>query len=85
MTAPIIVIALGGDNAIEDVRKITGKANPTASELGTIRGDFSSDTYLAANLEDRSIFNVIHRSKDKEEAEHEIPLWFKKSELYPRK
>lgn len=82
--APIIVMAIGGENAIEEVRKITGSATPIDSSVGTIRGDFSSDSYLAADGEDRTILNVVHRSKDAEEAEHEIPLWFSKDELYPQ-
>lgn len=83
-SGPVIVMALGGENAINAVRKITGNANPANSPVGTIRGDFSTDTYLASNEDERTLYNVVHRSRDEDEAEHEIALWFKKGELYPR-
>lgn len=80
-SGPIIKIALKGPNAVEVVRKLIGSTLPFKSPPGTIRGDFSIDNPIIANLEKRAIQNLIHASGNKEEAKHEISLWFKKSEL----
>jgi len=80
-SGPVVKIALEGPQAIMVVRKLVGKTVPFLAEPGTIRGDFSIDNPLLANLEKRPIKNLIHASGNKEEAEHELKLWFKKSEL----
>lgn len=80
-SGPVVKIALEGENAINAVRKIVGKTIPLLAEAGTIRGDFSTDSPLLANLEKRPIKNLIHASSNREEAEKELKLWFKKSEL----
>lgn len=81
LSDPIVKIALEGPNAIYAVRKIVGKTIPLFAEPGTIRGDYSIDSPLIANLEKRPIKNLIHASGNKEEAEKELKLWFKKEEL----
>lgn len=80
-SGPIVKIALEGPQAIAVVRKLVGKTVPFLAEPGTIRGDFSIDTPLLANLERRPVKNIIHASGNKKEAEYELKLWFKKSEL----
>jgi nucleoside-diphosphate kinase len=49
--------------------------------MGTIRGDYALESSISANIRKRSIYNLIHASGTVEEAEREIPLWFKASEL----
>lgn len=80
-SGPVVKIALEGENAINAVRKIVGKTIPLLADAGTIRGDFATDSPLLANLERRPIKNLVHASGNKEEAEKELNLWFKKSEL----
>jgi nucleoside-diphosphate kinase len=80
-SGPIVKIALEGPQAIMVVRKLVGKTVPFLAEPGTIRGDFSIDNPLLANLERRPIKNLIHASGNKQEAENELKLWFKKEEL----
>jgi len=80
-SGPVVKIALEGPQAIMVVRKLVGKTVPFLAEPGTIRGDFSIDNPLLANLEKRPIKNLIHASGNRKEAEHELKLWFKKSEL----
>lgn len=79
---PVLVIALEGYHSIEIVRKIVGHAEARQAEIGTIRGDFSSDSYDLADANQRSIRNIIHASGSKEEAEHELKVWFKENEFY---
>jgi nucleoside-diphosphate kinase len=82
-SGPVVKIALEGPQAIMVVRKLVGKTIPFLAEPGTIRGDFSIDNPILANLEKRPVKNLIHASGNKEEAERELKLWFRKSELLP--
>jgi nucleoside-diphosphate kinase len=80
-SGPIVKIALEGPQAIMVVRKLVGKTIPFLAEPGTIRGDFSIDNPILANLEKRPVKNLIHASGNSKEAQKELKLWFKKSEL----
>lgn len=42
----------------------------------SIRRDFSTDTYTAANAENRSVYNVMHASDSPETAAVELGYWF---------
>jgi len=80
-SGPIVKIALEGPHAIQVVRKLVGKTIPFLAEPGTIRGDYSIDSPLLANLEMRPVKNLIHASGNEKEADYELKLWFKKDEL----
>lgn len=80
--APMIAMVIEGVHAIDMVRKIAGSTLPSKAEIGTIRGDFSTDSPVAANLNKRAIKNIIHISENKEEAEHEIAHWFSEEEIH---
>ena len=81
-SGPVFAAVLEGPHAVELVRKICGHTLPLLSSPGTIRGDFSYDSAALANTGKRAIKNLIHASGSKEEADYEIPLWFKKDEIY---
>lgn len=78
---PVVAMIWQGNQATALVRKITGGTEPLSSDVGTIRGDFTLDTYMMADLDQRSIRNLIHASGNTEEAEKEIPIWFKPEEI----
>lgn len=78
---PVVVMIWEGQHAVGIVRKITGGTEPLVSDVGTIRGDFVTDSYQIADSEDRSIRNIVHASGSAEEARNEINLWFKPSEI----
>jgi len=80
-SGPVVKIALEGPHAIQVVRKLVGKTIPILAEPGTIRGDYSIDSPLLANLEMRPVKNLIHASGNEKEAEYELKLWFRKDEL----
>jgi len=80
-SGPVVKIALEGPHAIQVVRKLIGKTIPFLAEPGTIRGDYSIDSPLLANLEMRPVKNLIHASGNEKEAEYELKLWFRKDEL----
>lgn len=78
---PVIAFVLEGNRAVEIVRKMVGKTDPSAADPGTIRADYSSDSFGIANREKRAVHNLIHASGNVEEAKEEIKLWFSKNEL----
>jgi nucleoside-diphosphate kinase len=80
-SGPIIAMIWQGNQAVGLVRKITGGTEPLSSDVGTIRGDFTLDTYQMADLDQRSIRNLIHASGAVSEAEKEIPIWFSENEI----
>lgn len=82
MTAgPVICMVWQGAHAVELVRKITGGTEPRTSPVGTIRGDFVIDSYVMSDTDDRAVRNLIHASGSVDEANMEIPHWFKKDEI----
>jgi len=80
-TGPVIAMIWQGNQAVGIVRKITGGTEPLSSDVGTIRGDFTVDSYGMADIDDRAIRNLIHASGSTDEAEKEIALWFKPEEI----
>jgi nucleoside-diphosphate kinase len=80
-SGPIVAMVWQGMNAISVIRKITGGTEPLTSVPGTIRGDYTIDSYRAADVDKRAVRNVIHASGSVEEAEKEIAIWFKPEEI----
>jgi nucleoside-diphosphate kinase len=82
MTAgPVLMMVWEGNQAVAVVTKITGTTEPSSSDVGTIRGDFTVDSYGISAVDDRAVRNLIHCSDAPSEAEREIALWFKPEEL----
>lgn len=80
-SGPVIVMVWEGMHAIGIVRKITGGTEPLTSDVGTIRGDFTIDSYEVSDIDGRAIRNLIHASGNTHDAQKEIALWFQKEEL----
>ncbi len=80
-SGPVIAMVWEGIHAAAIVKKITGGTEPLTSDVGTIRGDLTIDSYYIADADGRSVRNLIHASGTAEEAEKEIPIWFNKDEL----
>lgn len=80
-SGPVIAMVWQGAHAAPLVRKITGSTEPLSSDVGTIRGDFVLDSYQMSDADARSVRNLVHASGSAEEAEMEIPHWFKSEEL----
>ena len=60
-----------GSNAVAAVRQTMGSTRPTEAAPGTVRHDFALEVGR----------NLTHASDSPENAEKEIALWFKASEL----
>lgn len=80
-SGPVVVMVWEGVHAIGIVRKLIGTTEPLSSDVGTIRGDFTIDSYEVSDIDSRSIRNLVHASGNSTDAEKEIKLWFKNSDL----
>lgn len=73
---PVIAIKIGGENAIQTVRRVTGYTDPSIAREGTIRGDHGIDSIAKSTEEKRACENLVHASGNPEEARVELELWF---------
>lgn len=70
-SAPVVVIALEGTNAVEAARGTIGATNPSKAAAGTIRADFALEIGR----------NLVHGSDSVENGEIEIANFFSQDEL----
>jgi len=70
-SAPVVVMVLEGNRAIEVVRATMGSTNPVQAAPGTIRADYALEIGR----------NLVHGSDGPETAAREISLFFSDSEL----
>lgn len=78
---PVLMMVWEGNQAVAVIQKLTGTTEPATSDVGTIRGDLTLDSYEASAVDDRAVRNLIHCSDAPDQAEHEIALWFSENEL----
>ncbi len=78
---PVVAMVWRGIHAVGIVRKLVGGTEPLTSDVGTIRGDFTIDSYEFSDVTGRAVRNLVHASGNVDEAEKEISLWFKKDEI----
>ncbi len=81
VSGPMIAFIIEGGMAPIVIKKITGDTAPTLSDVGTIRGDLSIDSYEQAAIDGRAIRNILHCSENTEDAEREIKVWFTDKEI----
>ena len=84
-SAPMVMIVVQGPHAVDMVRKIAGPTMPYLADMGTIRGDYSADSAISANIDHRPVYNTVHISETPEEAKHEIKHWFGKKKVFAYK
>lgn len=70
-SAPVVVMAIEGKNAIQVVRSTMGATNPAQAAPGTIRADLAVEIGR----------NLVHGSDGPETAAAELGLFFTESEL----
>jgi len=71
-SAPVVLVALSGLNAIQAIRLIVGPTRGYEADAGSIRGDFAMSGQS----------NVVHASDSVETAEQEIKRFFRPHELF---
>ncbi len=74
--APVIALALEGENAISRVRELLGPTDSTQAAPGTIRGDYGFKD------SDAKMRNVCHASDSVEAAEAELKRFFHEGEIF---
>ena len=70
--APVVAMAVEGENAVEVVRHLMGVTNPQKAAPGTVRGDFGLNLTM----------NLVHGSDSVASAERELALFFEPGELH---
>ncbi len=80
-SGPVVGMIWEGNKATGVVSKIVGTTEPLTSDVGTIRGDLTVDSYEISSVDSRAVRNLIHCSESPQEAEREIALWFKQDEI----
>ncbi len=80
--SPIFAMVLESHDAVAHVRKLIGSTAPKDAMPGTIRGDYSFDSYQLSDSSNRPIQNLIHASDSVESAEKEIKIWFSEQEIH---
>ncbi len=70
-SAPVVVMVLEGNRAIEAARSTMGATNPVQAAPGTIRADYGMEIGR----------NLVHGSDGPETAAKEIALFFAEDEL----
>ena len=78
---PVVAMVWEGIHAVGIVRKVTGGTEPLTSDVGTIRGDLTIDSYEISDVDGRAVRNLLHASGSREEGEKEIAFWFSPEEL----
>lgn len=71
-SAPVVLVALSGVNAIRAIRLVVGPTKGYEAEAGSIRGDFAMSGQS----------NIVHASDSNEIAEQEIKRFFRPEELF---
>ncbi len=80
-SGPVAAMVWQGNEAVGIVRKITGGTEPLTSDVGTVRGDLTIDSYALGDTDERAVRNLIHASGSPQEAEKEIKIWFNDDEI----
>ncbi|MFZ3031674.1 MAG: nucleoside-diphosphate kinase [Candidatus Moraniibacteriota bacterium] len=80
-SGPVLAAVIEGNQSVAIVKKLVGGTEPTTSDVGTIRGDLTVDSYALSSIDNRAVRNLIHCSDSPEEAEREIPIWFDPSDV----
>jgi nucleoside-diphosphate kinase len=81
MSGPVLALVIEGNQSVAIVKKLVGSTEPTSSDVGTIRGDLTVDSYALSALDNRAVRNLIHCSDSPAEADREIKIWFVESEI----
>lgn len=80
-SGPVVAMVWEGASAVGIIKKIVGGTEPLTSDVGTIRGDLTLDSYDLASGSERAVRNLIHCSDQPAEAEREIAIWFNEKDV----
>lgn len=78
---PVVAVVFQGFGVVNGVRKMLGSTSPADGDVGTIRADFSLDSFALADEQGRVTRTMLHASDSVENANREIGLWFNATEI----
>lgn len=78
---PLLVTVWEGPHAAAMGRKTAGATNCMVADVGSIRGDYSMESFDFADLLERPIYTLVHASGTAEEAQDEIKIWLDPSDI----
>lgn len=78
---PVVLMVWEGNKSVGIVKKLVGSTEPLTSDVGTIRGDLTIDSYDLSNFDERCVRNLLHCTDDPQESAREIKIWFDPHEL----
>lgn len=81
MSGPVLAMVIEGNQSVGIIKKLVGGTEPLTSDVGTIRGDFTLDSYALAGIDIRAVRNLIHCSDSPQEAEREVQIWFDEKDI----
>ncbi len=80
-SGPVLAMVVEGNQSVAIVKKLVGGTEPTTSDVGTIRGDLTIDSYELTSLDNRAVRNLIHCSDNTDDGKREIAIWFDEKEI----
>ena len=80
-SGPVLAMIVEGNQAVGIVKKLVGGTEPLTSDIGTIRGDYTVDSYELSSVDNRAVRNLVHCSDSPKEALREIPISFEPKEI----
>ncbi len=80
-SGPVVAMVVQGNDVVPIVKKLVGSTEPTTSDVGTLRGDYTVDSYELAGFTGRAVRNLVHCSDEVSEAQREIGVWFSPDEI----
>ncbi len=86
MTAsPVVSLVIEGNQSQAVVKRIVGSTEPSTADTGTIRGDYSLDSYFLCDTDgSRGMRNLIHCTDPADGADaydREVAIWFTPQEV----
>ncbi len=78
---PVVMMIWEGNESVGVVKKLVGSTEPATSDVGTIRGDLTLDSYDLAGTDERAVRNLVHCTDNPDESQREIDIWFKPEEI----
>lgn len=80
-SGPVVAFVVEGNSSVNIVKKLVGGTEPSTSDVGTIRGDLTIDSYSICDIDGRAVRNLIHCTDNPAESSYEIPIWFADNEI----
>lgn len=83
--SPVVAMVLEGNTSRAVIKRLVGGTEPATADTGTIRGDFTLDSYYICDMDGgRAVRNLVHctdLADGEGEAEREISVWFNEEEI----